>query len=339
MHVLVVGAGIIGSIYGWALAEGGHHVVHLVRSGRATAFRDGLPLDVFDRRKGHSRSFQGLYKLNAVEKLPPAGTFGLVIVPVKHYSLLQTLKEVVPQVGAAEFLILTQNWHGTADIDPILPRKRYIYGDAKAGGSFSQGTLVAALKAIDIGSPEGEPSPLAKKVECVFSSADIQTRLHSDMLHYLWVQYAITGGLWAALIRAGSLDALLSDGDATSAVLRAGCECLWVVERRGVELAQYPEAKPFLTKSALRKRVNICMTRWLFRHDEYTKRCSAHSFGDPVEVRTFYDDLISTGRQLVVPMPVMESYMEAIMRFAATAQKNEQLGLLPLRKRQLDSRG
>ena len=47
MRVLVIGAGIIGSIYGWALAESGHHVVHLVRSGRACAMRDGLPLEIF----------------------------------------------------------------------------------------------------------------------------------------------------------------------------------------------------------------------------------------------------------------------------------------------------
>ena len=147
MRVLVVGAGIIGSIYGWALAEGGHHVVHLVRSGRAAAFRDGLPLDVFDRRKGHKRNFRGLYRLNAVETLSPTDTFELVIVPVKHYALVQTLKEIVPRVGAAEFLLLTQNWRGTNDIDPILPRARYVYGDAKAGGTFSEGTLVAALKA------------------------------------------------------------------------------------------------------------------------------------------------------------------------------------------------
>ena len=152
MQVLVIGAGIIGSIYGWALAEGRHHVVHLVRSGRAAAFRDGLPLDVFDRRKGHKRNFRGLYRLHAVETVSPRDTFELVIVPVKHYALVQTLKEVVPRVGDAEFLLLTQNWRGTNDIDPILPRKRYIYGDAKAGGAFSEGTLVAALKTIDIGS-------------------------------------------------------------------------------------------------------------------------------------------------------------------------------------------
>ena len=184
MRVLVVGAGIIGSIFGWALAEGGHHVVHLVRSGRAAAFRDGLPLDVFDRRKGHKRNFRGLYRLHAVETVSPKDTFELVIIPVKHYALVQTLKEVVPKVGAAEFLLLTQNWRGTDDIDTILPRSRYVYGDAKAGGTFSEGTLLAAIKAVDLGSPEGEPSALARKFEALFVSADIQTRLHPGGLRY-----------------------------------------------------------------------------------------------------------------------------------------------------------
>jgi hypothetical protein len=142
------------------------------------------------------------------------------------------------------------------------------------------------------------------------------------MLHYLWVQYAVTGGLWAALVQAGSLDALLRDADATSAALMAACECLHVVERRGVDLSRYPETGPFLTNSELRKRINIWMTRWMFRRDEYTKRCSAHALGDPVEIKTFYDDLIATGHDLDVSMPVMKSYAEAIKRFAMTAQKN-----------------
>jgi 2-dehydropantoate 2-reductase len=316
MHVLVVGAGIIGSIYGWALAESGHYVVHLVRSGRASALRDGIPLDMFDRRKGHKRNFRGLYRLNAVETLSHTDTFELVIVPVKHYALVETLKEIVLKAGAAEFFLLTQNWRGSDEIDPILPRTRYVYGDAKAGGSFSQGALVAALKAIDIGSPEGEPSALARKSETLFASSDIQTRLHADMLHYLWIQYAITGGLWAALIQAGSLDAILSDRNATSEALRAVGECLQVVRQRGVDLSLYPEAAPFLTNSSIRKRISIWTMRWLFRHDEYTKRCSAHAFGDPVEVKTFYDDLIATGHDHGVSMPMMDSYADAIRRFA-----------------------
>ncbi len=319
MHVLVVGAGIVGTIYGWALAGSGHHVVHLVRSGRAAALSNGLAIDLFDKRKRPERSFRGLYKLTAVEALAPANSFELIIVPTKHYALAQTLRELVPQAGTADFVLLTQNWHGTAEIDAILPRSRYVYGDAKAGGTFSGGGLIATLLAIDIGPPEGKPSALAEKAAGLFTSAAIKTSLHSDMLHYLWIQYAITGGLWAALIHAGSLGSILTDHDARDMAFFAVRECLEVVRRRGVILSRYPETGPFLTNSVLRKRIYGWVMAWMFRHDEYTKRCSAHAFGDSTEVKTFYEDLIVTGHDLSVSMPVMESYAESIRRFAMTS--------------------
>jgi 2-dehydropantoate 2-reductase len=236
--------------------------------------RDGLPVDMLDLRKGRKRHFHGVYKLAAKESVSPADGFELVIVPVKHYALAKTLEEVVPAAGRAEFLLLTQNWHGTAEIDPILPRTRYIYGDAKAGGSFSAGILVAALKAIDIGPPEGELSTLAANVAAIFRSAAIPANLRSDMLHYLWVQYAITGGPWAALVQAGSFEALLSDRKTGPAALAAAPECLEVVRRRGVDLASYPEAKPFLGNSVLSRQALGWTMKWMFRHNEYVKRCS-----------------------------------------------------------------
>ncbi|MGB0034080.1 MAG: 2-dehydropantoate 2-reductase N-terminal domain-containing protein [Candidatus Acidiferrales bacterium] len=321
MHVLVVGAGIVGAIYGWALAESGHHVVHLVRSGRAAALSNGLAIDLFDKRKGRKRRFRGLYRLTAVEALTSANSLALIIVPTKHYALEQTLGEIVPQAGAADFLLLTQNWHGTAEIDAILPRSRYVYGDAKAGGAFSGSGLIGTLSAIDIGPPEGKPSALAKKAAGLFASADIKTSLHADMLHYLWIQYAITGGLWAALIHAGSFDSILTDHNACDLGFMAVRESLEVVRRRGVVLSQYPETAPFLTNSAVRRRIYRWVMAWMFRHDEYTKRCSGHAFGDPTEVKTFYEDLLTTGRDLGMSMRAMESYAEAIKRFTTEARR------------------
>jgi ketopantoate reductase len=283
--------------------------------------RDGVAIDVFDRRKGRKRNYRGLYKLEVVETLSPGDSFELIIVPTKHYVLAQTLGEIVPQVGAADFLLLTQNWRGTKEIDAILPRPRYVYGDAKAGGTFSEGSLFATLSAIDIGPPEGERTPLARKAAALFAGAGVQAPLHSDMLDYLWIQYAITAGLWAALVNAGSFEAILNDRAAGSSAIMAASECLEVVKRRGIGLSQYPEASPFLTNSALRRRVYMWVMAWAFRHDEYTKRCSAHAFGDPIEVRTFYDDLMATGRDLGVSMPVMASYAEGIRRLAITPLK------------------
>jgi 2-dehydropantoate 2-reductase len=321
MRILIVGAGTIGTIYGWALSENGNYVRHLVRSGRAAALRDGVAVDVFDRRKGRKRNYRGLYKLKVVEALSPAEAYELIIVPTKHYVLAHTLEEIVPQAGTADFLLLTQNWSGTQEIDAILPRRRYVYGDAKAGGTFSAGTLFATLSAIDIGSPEGEPTLLAKKAAALFAGAGMQALLHSDMLHYLWIQYAITAGLWAALVHAGSFVAILNDRSAGSAAIMAARECLDVVKARGVELSQYPEVSPFLANSALHRRIYTWIMGWAFRHDEYTKRCSAHALDDPVEVTTFYDDLIASSNELGVSMPVMQSYAEGVRRFGITSHK------------------
>lgn len=323
MRVLVIGAGIIGSIYGWALADGGHHVEHLVRPGRAGALREGRPIDLFDRRKGHPRNFRGVYRLDPIETLSPTDSFDWVIVPVKHYSLDQTLREIVPVAGAAKFLLLTQNWRGTKEVDAILPRTRYLFGDAKAGGTVLAGTLVAALHTVDLGPPEGSSSSLAQEAADLLASADIRPRLHSDMLRYLWIQYAISGGAWAPLVHAGSLEAMRHDRGWTSVALSAVRECLQVVERRGVALSQYPETKPFLTDSVLLRRIYGWIMRWMIGHDKYTRRCTAHAFGDPVEIMTFYDDLITTGHNLGASMPVMDSFREDFRRLALTAPRQQ----------------
>jgi glycine/D-amino acid oxidase-like deaminating enzyme len=66
MRVLVIGAGIIGSIYSWALAESGHHILHLV-PGKASALSGGLALDVLDNAQDTSGTSGDSTGLNALE--------------------------------------------------------------------------------------------------------------------------------------------------------------------------------------------------------------------------------------------------------------------------------
>jgi pyruvate/2-oxoglutarate dehydrogenase complex dihydrolipoamide dehydrogenase (E3) component len=55
MKTLIVGSGVIGVIYGWALAQSGVEVTHFVRKGRQDQFKDGIQLDLLDERKGHTK--------------------------------------------------------------------------------------------------------------------------------------------------------------------------------------------------------------------------------------------------------------------------------------------
>ena len=239
--------------------------------------------------------------------------------PTKHYHLVDALRQIVPCTGSADYLLLTQNWDGTDEIDPILPQSRYVFGDAKAGGTFRDGVLVATLSSVDIGQVGGREDACLQKAVALFKSADIKATLHDNILHYLWVQYAITGGLWPSLVRAGSIEAVLRDRRLGELSLDAVGECLEVIKRRGVDLSKYPETRMYRNTSFISRQMMAITMTVMFRFDEYMRRSSAHGLSDPEEIRAFYYDLLNTGKALGVPMPALSSFEDDIVRFTAPA--------------------
>jgi 2-dehydropantoate 2-reductase len=315
MKLLIVGAGIIGTIYGWAFAEAGHDVTHLVRPGKAPQFKNGFKIDMYDTRKGHKRDFIGHYAIRVTESLQPSDGYELIIIPTKHYRLIETLKSIVHQGEEADYLLLTQNWDGTQEIDAILSPSRYVFGDAKAGGAFEDGTLIATIASVDIGQVGNRQDECLKKVVTLCKSADLPAPVHGNILHYLWVQYAITGGLWPALVRAGSFEKVLADSQMGRQGLLAAKECLDITTRRGVDLKQFPEARMYLNTSPIAMWVATLAIKFMFRFNKVVKRSSLHGLDNAEEVQVFFYDLLNMGRKLGVEMPVMSSFEPDINKF------------------------
>ena len=95
-----------------------------------------------------------------------------------------------------------------------------------------------------------------------------------------------------------------------------------MVAARGVDLRRQPEAKLFLrTSSALGRAVAGLAMRALFRFNKAVVRTSAHALADPREIATAYADLVTSGRELGVAMPVMASFEEDIRAFAGLTQR------------------
>jgi len=316
MKIMIVGARIIGTIYGWAFAEAGHEVIHLVRPGRAAQFGSGIEIDMYDVRKGHKRDFFGHYPIQVAESVPTTTEFDLIVVPTKHYHLVETLKQLVPQTGNADYWLLTQNWDGVEVINAILPPSRYLYGDAKAGGKFAGDTLIATIASVDIGQVDGRQDASLEKVVELCKSAQIGVAVQENILHYLWVQYAVTGGLWPALVKGGSLEGALSNRQIGEQAFRAVGECLDVVTRRGVDLKKYPETRMYMNSSPIGLWIASLTIKFMFRHNKLVQRSSAHGLGDAEEVKTFYYDLLNIGRQLGVDMPAMRAFGPDIQKFA-----------------------
>ncbi len=316
MKTLIVGAGIIGTIYGWAFAEAGHEVVHLVRPGKAAQFRNGFKIDMYDVRKGHKRDFLGHYPLRVTETVQPSDGYELAIVPTKHYRLLETLKQLVPLTGNANYWLLTQNWDGCEAIGAILPPSRYVFGDAKAGGKFEGETLIATIASADIGQVGGRHDACLDRVIALCNSAQVEITVQENILHYLWVQYAITGGLWPALVKAGSFEAIFANRQIGEQGVRAARECLEVVTRRGVDLKKYPETKMYQNTAPVGMWLAGLVLKALFRFNKLVQRSSLHGLCDAEEVRAFYYDLLNTGRSLGVEMPAMSAFEPDIQAMA-----------------------
>src|ERR1044071_1369480 len=86
MKTLIVGTGIIGVIYGWALAGAGIDVTHFVRKGKKDQFRDGVNLDLLDERKGHLKYNVTKYAIQCVEEISPDDGYELIIVPTNMHQ-------------------------------------------------------------------------------------------------------------------------------------------------------------------------------------------------------------------------------------------------------------
>ena len=315
MKILIIGAGVIGSIFGWAAARiPSNHVTHLIRPGRSARFSNGLAMDIYDRRPGHPRRLNENYAIQVTEQIDPADHYDLVIVPTKHYTLAQTLQQVTPLLKGADYLLLTQNWLGTDQIDALIAPDHYIFGDAKAGGGFCDDRLVCTLSSIDIGPISGKPEDCLQKTRALFASADIPVQIQDEMLHYLWVQYAINAGAWPALVRAGSFKKLLNEAKNIKPTFLAVNECLQVVKARGVNLEHFPATQMYQNPSWLKTQLGGIAMSLMFR-SEYQKRCSLHALADPQEVRTFYFDLLNSGHALGVNMPAMENYQTDMLNF------------------------
>lgn len=322
MKILIVGAGIIGSIFGWALKDAGQDVTHLVRPGRSASYVDGIQLDMLENRKG-KKNFIGKYNIKVTESLAETDAYEAVIVPTKPYQVLDVLKQVVPLAGQADFLLLTQNWNGVVEIDSILPQSRYIYGDVHAGGVFKDGLLIATIMDdIVLGQVDGQQGFILKKFADLFKDMQMKVVIPENILHYIWVQYAINAGLWTGLVRVGDLQKLLGDKVNGPLSLLSVKECLDVVAQRGIDLKKYPESQMYMnTGSKIGAMIAGMIIRIMFKFNQSVQRASAHGLGDPVEIKEAFDGLVKTGDELGVAMPITKSFREDMERF--TAGKNE----------------
>ena len=245
MKALIVGRGVVGTIYGWALSQAGVDVTHVVR-------RDGLPaavtLDLLDLRPGYRKHNRVSYAAKTVRQIARADCFDLAIVATKHYQAAEAVRQYRPNAPDATFLLFTANWDGPGEIDRLLPRSSMLWGYAGAsGGPDEHGVLVATVNpSVRFGMMEGNDPEKFRVVTGLFERAGFTLDVKRDIIEWLWVHHAINGGGIGTALWAGGI----AEATRSLKTLRLGVwatrEALDVVAARGVDLKAYPDTKGVL---------------------------------------------------------------------------------------------
>ena len=186
MKTLIVGAGVIGVTYGWALSEAGHDVTHFVRPDRKQQLKDGVTLDLIDDRKRHKKINTAKYALKCVESITPTDGYELIILPIHFHQVAAALQALAPVSGDAILLDLGSNWNGTEAIEKLIPKERFVLGFPYGGGTFEDGLCIVNLGSkVYLGCVDGRRTEALERVKSFFAQADIQTDIPDNILHLL----------------------------------------------------------------------------------------------------------------------------------------------------------
>ena len=298
MKVLVIGTGVIGTTYGYVLANVGHDVTHDVRRGQASTEGTDIEIRLLDGRTTEPRQVEAIYPATIVDTFDPDDAYDLILVSLKHYDVPAILPQLAAGAGDADILFFNNWWDDLASIEATLAG-RYLWGFPVAGGGWIDGALDAALlDSVHLGEVGGLPTPRLARTRELFESAGLRVEIEPDILHWLWVHFATEAGLISSAIAAGSIDALLDDTDKLEAAILAGREALEVCRARGVDVDGIPDARTFYAPAAA---VAVGV------HDFYTTNLAARRILERhtgvEELKRIYGDVVATGRRLGVAMP------------------------------------
>ena len=134
MKILILGAGVIGTVYAWQLSEAGHDVSVLVRETKKDVLaRDGFEIHYTDERQKPKKIDQVRFLPRVVDDWSSQDRCELIMVCVRAHQLEGLLPKIAERVGNADVLFFQNNWWGDQVISRYLSASQYLFGFSARG--------------------------------------------------------------------------------------------------------------------------------------------------------------------------------------------------------------
>jgi len=218
VRILVIGAGVIGSVYAGKLIVAGHEVVLLAR-GRRLADLQASGLILEEAQSGQRTALP----VTAVVTLDPTDRYDLVLVPVRAEQLTSTLPLLSSMRDGSDVLFFGNTAGRQAQLVEALG-SRVLFGFPAVGGT-RDGSVVRYVL-IDqqtmLGEPNGAVTSRVRHLKAMLEDAGFRTTITTDMDGWLLGHAAFVVPIAFALYRVDTdASRLAADRDTLRLMVRA----------------------------------------------------------------------------------------------------------------------
>ena len=300
MRILVLGAGVIGSVYAGRLLRAGHDVVFLARGPRLVDLQThGLVLE--DAESGD----RSVVPVTSVADLAAGDRFDLVLVPVRAEQLRSTLPVLTGMTDDSDVLFFGNTADRQAELTAALG-SRALFGFPAAGGirdgPVVRYVLISQQKTM-LGEPDGSTSPRVRHLQGVLEGAGFPTLISADIEGWLVGHTAFVVPIAFALYRVGGDPAALAADAATMRLMVSATRQAFTALR-----ADGNAEIPMNLRILYRLPVRLVVGYWrrVFSGPRGELWFGAHSRAAPEEMHELAEELRTAVRRTGRPTPDLE---------------------------------
>lgn len=304
MKVLILGAGVIGSIFADLLHRGGNDVTILARGERFTTLQErGL---VVQNRLTQETSF---CRVGIASELCEKDEYDLIIVAVPKPSIPALLPSLERNTESPSILFMVNTADGYDDWSTAVGKGRLIIGFPGFGGTLT-GPMVryaptpSWLQQTTIGEVDGEVSDRLVEIVSMLRMAGIPATYSLDMHAWQLTHLALVLPLSGAILRARSVHLLSLRDDLIKKTIEAILEAFRVLD--ALQIAVTP------TRINIIRCVPRTMLRAFLKHlcrSEMFTTVTAHVSSAREELHQLGAEFRSLANKSGVPTPALDELM------------------------------
>ena len=296
MEIAIVGAGVLGSIFGGIFLDKGFNVtlIEVLEERVRLIDKEGLRIQWPDGERTHAR-------FPITSKVDEVGVKDMVMVAVKGYHTRSAIENAMPMIGDDTIVISVQNGLGNLEtIAETVGPERVVGGITAHSGmpvSMNEVRYVGGLgPLLVIGPYDGVPRQGFKNMVEQFQAVGLDVHTTPD----------INSVIWKKLIANVSTNVVAALTGLTGGIAVKHEPSVKIIEALSQELAQVARAKG-IDFPELDDPLEFSLNAFASTRDNRVSMLQDVEAGRPTEIGNLNEVIISEGRRFNIPTPYNEA--------------------------------